>query len=346
MVPPPFASNSNSTLRSIAEIAGVSRSTVSMALRNHPRISHETRERVLRIAEEVGYRPDPQVSKLMMHLKARYKPQFQSVLCGVTSMPQNQFPYVEDLIASCEQRAQELGYGFTLVRIPDAKITVQNLTRQLHNRGTEGVLLLPLRSSHSLLPLLDWTRFSVVAATHGVLEPKVHRVVPDQFGNMLLLCEKLRALGYRRIGLVVPADHEVCVRYGYTAAVCRQCLFTGEKMIPPLLTDNFSGFEVVSWFQRRRPDVIVVPGFVEYTKVITRLGLGCPGKIPVAVANVEGHACLAGIDHHPEEVGIAAINLLHHLIISQQRGIPRVPMHVTIPGQWLPGPSVGSQLAK
>src|SRR5262245_58072198 len=45
-------------MKDIAEDLGVSLVTVSKVLRNHPDISEETRERVLRRIEELNYRPN------------------------------------------------------------------------------------------------------------------------------------------------------------------------------------------------------------------------------------------------------------------------------------------------
>ncbi|MCP4640956.1 MAG: LacI family transcriptional regulator [bacterium] len=46
------------TISDIAEIAGVHRSTVSLALRDDPRIPESTRERIQRVAAEIGYLPN------------------------------------------------------------------------------------------------------------------------------------------------------------------------------------------------------------------------------------------------------------------------------------------------
>ncbi len=47
------------TLNQIAKLAGVSRSTVSRVINNHPGVRSQTRERVLRIVHEYGYELDP-----------------------------------------------------------------------------------------------------------------------------------------------------------------------------------------------------------------------------------------------------------------------------------------------
>jgi len=53
------------SLRDIAEEAGVSRMTVSLALRDTARIPPATRQRVREIADRLGYRPDPRVRRAM-----------------------------------------------------------------------------------------------------------------------------------------------------------------------------------------------------------------------------------------------------------------------------------------
>ena len=52
------------TLAEVARTAGVHRTTVSMALRDHPRLPRNTRERLKTLATLLGYRPDPALAAL------------------------------------------------------------------------------------------------------------------------------------------------------------------------------------------------------------------------------------------------------------------------------------------
>lgn len=47
------------TLKQIAELAGISRSTASRVLNQHPSVRPEVRERVLQVMREYGFQPDP-----------------------------------------------------------------------------------------------------------------------------------------------------------------------------------------------------------------------------------------------------------------------------------------------
>ena len=57
------------TLDEVARAAKVAKATVSYALRQHPKIPAATRDRILRIATDLGYRPNPRVSSLMAQVR-------------------------------------------------------------------------------------------------------------------------------------------------------------------------------------------------------------------------------------------------------------------------------------
>src|SRR5262245_4349118 len=59
------------TLVDVATAAGVSRSTASRAINDHPRVAPEVRQRVLKVVEELDYRPDPTARALASGTPAR-----------------------------------------------------------------------------------------------------------------------------------------------------------------------------------------------------------------------------------------------------------------------------------
>jgi LacI family transcriptional regulator len=56
-------------LRELARIANLSPSAVSLALRDSPKISVSTRDRVRKLAEQHSYQPDAKVIEVMRHLR-------------------------------------------------------------------------------------------------------------------------------------------------------------------------------------------------------------------------------------------------------------------------------------
>ena len=57
------------SIRRIAEKLGISKSAVSLALKDSPRIKKETVLRVKKAAEELGYRKNSMVSNMMSHMR-------------------------------------------------------------------------------------------------------------------------------------------------------------------------------------------------------------------------------------------------------------------------------------
>jgi DNA-binding LacI/PurR family transcriptional regulator len=340
--PPASPPERRPSIRLIAEHLGLSFSAVARSLRQDPRISAATRERVQAVAAELGYRPDPQVAKLMRHLQSRRKPSFTSTLFGLTSITQDkQAPYHKKLFASLEARAEALGHRFELLRFPSPDHSSAALSRILRARGIEGLLLLPLEPSCDVSSLLDWQHFSVVAATYSALQPEFHRVVPYHFGNTLQLCRRLAGLGYRRIGLVLNEAQDVRVHHGYTAAVMWQNVYGGTEPVRPLIfaQEEPHADEVRHWFAQERPDAIVATGCPHCEAIAHHLGLRIPGPVAFAAANNEGSDQFAGIDERPEEVGRAAVSLLHAKIMLGDRGVPAVPTCAMISGVWMSGHS-------
>ena len=67
----------------IAARLGVSRIAVSMALRDHHRISLELRKKVRRVAKEMGFVPDPFLSALAAHRQQRVTTKEHGVLAWI-----------------------------------------------------------------------------------------------------------------------------------------------------------------------------------------------------------------------------------------------------------------------
>ena len=84
------------SLRRIAAALGLSPSAVSLALRNSPKIPSETRQRVVREAERIGYRPNAKLKELMSQLRHSGDRANEACL-GVISLYDSQRPWEQSL---------------------------------------------------------------------------------------------------------------------------------------------------------------------------------------------------------------------------------------------------------
>jgi DNA-binding LacI/PurR family transcriptional regulator len=332
------------TVRQIAALAGVSLMTVSRALRNQPRVAEATRRKILKIAERVGYRPDPEIAKLMHHLRRKVRPQFQSVIGGLTNWPTTGRPaYFQALLAGAERQARERGYGFREMRLSEEARSGERLQRMLRGQGVQGVMLLPQSPPTDLGALLDWSKFSVAAASLSVLGPEVNRVAPHHFDNTVRLCREVAKLGYRRIGLVIDAEQDVRAKRGFSAALLSFGRDEAAEAVAPLVWEGELARALVPWFERERPDAVVTTSEVRVRECARILKLKIPGRIGFASTSVAarkaGEAEIAGIDEMPEEIGAIAVDLLASMIERRVRGLPVSAAATLLAGRWCAGRS-------
>ncbi len=73
------------TMAAIAEKAGLSKNTVSLALRNDPQIPTATRKRIERIASKLGYTKNPVVAQLMAELRKTQPAGYQRTIALINA---------------------------------------------------------------------------------------------------------------------------------------------------------------------------------------------------------------------------------------------------------------------
>ncbi len=325
------------TLRSIAQLAGVTATTVSMALRGHPRISAATRSRVEKIATAQGYRPDPTLNRLMQHLRQRGTTRLlKGSICALhaTEWGNISSGYAEVVLEAARARAQALGFAFEVLGLEETIAHPGRMRRVLSNRGVEGLLILPLPKPMELPPYAEWEHFSVVAATYSVLKPDFHRVVPHQFNNSLLLCRRLVERGYRRIGLIINRTYETRVNHNCSAAVSWQSLLGGTEFVRPFLFGMGDRADADAWFEEQQPDAIIVSG--DTLRIMGLSGLELQRKlgVPVTCTSWFPGQDYPGIDEHPKDIGIKAVDVLASMILRNELGVPVTPTVTMIEGDW------------
>lgn len=338
------------SLQHIAQEAGVSAMTVSRALGGRGRIAAATAERVRQVARRLGYRPDPEVVKLMQHLRQRRTRPFQSVIVGLTTRAEDDpEPYFRGIVAGARARADRRGYRFEVQDIGAGPGEGWGpLGRVLRSRGIEGVVLLPQRVPIDLSGLLVWRHFAAVAATTSVVGPALHRVAPHHFANTLLLCRRLAGAGHRRIGLLLPREHDQRVHHAFHAAFEWHARHEAAEPGAALLPAAFDPVVVLGWLRAHRPDAVIVHE-TRAARDLRDLLAGTPwARLTVAVTSVVGPPPrgVCGINERPAEIGGAAVDLVASLIERRALGLPSAPATTLLGGRWVSGTRPGRQAAR
>lgn len=340
------------TIRTLAKIAGVSSATVSLALRNHPRIRPQVRERIQQIAKEAGYRPNAIVSHLIAQVRASRRASYQSTLGVVftTKDPGHlEVPTFKEWIAACELRAYQLGYGFDKFILLQSGISPQRLIKILDARGIKGLFKLGPFVRGSIPPEFDiiWDRSATIVLGARPLRPALSAVMNDQFSTVGQAVEEVTRLGYERVGLCVSAQIEDVVEHrflgGFLAARNRlQCACK----IPPyeFTQDDKKSFQ--RWIKKHRPDVILTlhPRIREWLEAMK---MKAPDDI--GLVHLDFHAELkgwAGMRQNNDQIGIAAVDMLVGQLHRNEFGPPPFQKCMFIEGTWVDGETVRMQEAK
>jgi DNA-binding LacI/PurR family transcriptional regulator len=336
------------TMRDIAKIANVSVVTVSLALRKHSSIPASTRERIEAIGRQIGYRPDPALSALMVYRRGAKPSGYHGTIAWINAHSHPEHVRNALTFSLYFQGAQdccvELGYKLEEFPLIEFDMNFRKLSKVLYSRNIQGVIFPPMeRDQAHISPLsFAWDRFSAVAVGFSLAGPQLHMIGPAQFRSARLAVRKLRSLGYRRIGCI---NNETLTKRtdsnflgGYLVEVSR---FPAQHQVPIFTMtksrDHMS--ECKKWYQAHKPDAILdFSDYADYSRRLSR-ELKNPGFAFASIDVLEGPSELAGINQNNRLVGRTAVDEVVSLILSNKRGIPKTPKRVLIEGCWINGPT-------
>jgi DNA-binding LacI/PurR family transcriptional regulator len=335
------------TLQDVADKAGVHRSTVSLALRNNPRISVVVRQRVQTIARELGYRSNPLVTALMRSRRTRREAK-HVVLAYVTCYPTRygwRPPHHDrpDYFPGAEARAKELGYKLEDFWLAEPGMTAPRFAQILNNRGINGLLIGRLPPGLSKIDL-PWAHFSAVALGLTLTDPDLHRVAEDAFASATDAMHQCFAKGYSRIGFVMsePDDSPNMGDRWLGAYMRLQLKLEPQNRIPyceyrPLA--EFSG-HFIDWFDTHKPDVILATHAEAIVNLLgSRRSKPARGVKLYLLSNDKLEQGFTGIHLDPGIVGALAVDMVVGMLHRGETGLPTEAHHVLVPGKWIDGPA-------
>ena len=332
------------TMQQIADAVGCSRMAVSLALRNSPKISAATIARIRKVADEMGYRPNPMVSALMTQLRHGRTVKRPTTIAYVTAYPTEdgwrQPGLFTEFHTGAEKRAEALGYKLENYWLRRPGLSEKRFCDVLFARNVLGLVIAPLPSGGGTLAL-DWPRFASAAIGYSVTSPNIHRASNDQYSTIRLAIAELTRLGYRRIGLAKTRDGDERVNHNWSAGMLvEQSMVPAERRVPLLLADGPFEEAFAAWFSAHRPDVVLTQEW-RCGRVLKNLGVRVPEDVGIANLGVTREETQwAGMNQNAELVGAAALDLVDAQLRRNEFGIPVQQKTVVIPGHWVAGPTV------
>lgn len=179
------------TIKQVAKLAGVSVATVSYTLNNDPRITPETRERVLAAVRELDYHPNSWAQGL-----AR---QHADIVGLLMPGPRNSDPFLLEFISGVMDVTAERQVGLLLLHPGHDH---DDLPRELLRRRVGGVMVL---ESQAVDPRVEWLLkrgIPFVLFGRCLNEGVRHWIDVDNAAGARMAVEHLVQLGHRRIGFI------------------------------------------------------------------------------------------------------------------------------------------------
>ena len=336
------------SIRDLAAQIGVSHTTVSLALRNSPRITPALRKRVRSAARRAGYHPDPRISKLMAHLRTIRTTAVREALGFITAWPTRNGWRTDHYVRffdGAARRAHEAGYILSEFWLNEPGMTSPRISRILRSRGIRGLVLCSLPHIGGRLDL-DWKYFACVTKGLSVQYPPVHRVISSHYEDMHLVLEQLARRQYHRVGLVLGEALSARVDRAWLASFLlhQNDVPKGDRVAPLIIGAHVTGpvaqKDFVRWFTTHRPDVILFSDQPVRTW-LDQLRVSVPGAVGLVHLDWSpSQEPLAGLDSDPELLGEAAIDLLHGQLLANELNLPKHEKIVAVRGHWIEGTSV------
>lgn len=337
MSPPGRKRGDNVTIVDVARKAGVSVSTVSRVMRDHPDVNPDTRERVLAAVRLLDYRPST-IARALVSGRS------QSIGLLVSDIEN---PFYPQLARSIETAAREAGCAVIMCNTEDREDETERYVERLLDDGVQGVIHASVGSDErrTLEQLGD--AVSIVFTNRRPRNRDCSYIVADNYAGAAELTQHLVELGHRRIGFIT----------GPTFAANANERLSGfldaarEAGVETILAEGDFTFEsgaqaVTRWSKTsRQPTAIVgVNDLVALGAFDALLRLGRSVPEDVAVAGFDdillagtGLVGLTSVSQHIDEMGRRAVHMLMQLIARSPED--RTPLQEEVEAELLIRPS-------
>lgn len=269
------------TLKTIAQMTGLAVTTISRALNNAPELAQETREKVQRIAAEIGYLPD--------RAALRLKTGRTNVISLVLEPDEQIYGFGSSLVAGITEALRDTAYHLVVTPQFRNQQPIEPIRHIVRNRMADGVIFSKTEPFDERIQFLLENDFPFV--THGRSEIAAPHAFVD-FDNKSYAygaVERLAALGCKRVAVILPESaltYSEHLRSGFTRAA--EDLGLAHEVAPDVTlasaTDAIRNYVVKRQKRANPPDGYVCASEVSALAVIG--GLADAGLVVGETAHV------------------------------------------------------------
>ena len=333
------------TLADIGIACGYHGTTVGLALKNSPRIPASTREKIQRVAQEMGYHPDPALASLVAYRHQKTKPKYHSKIALITDQATPNAwlgteGYGQNVLKGISQSAVELGYETELFYVGINHEKESRIDRILQARGISAIIILGLH--HPGIPInLNWENYSVVSIGYSHPNPHIAKVSSRNRWAAFRCVQELCDNGYRKPVLIVSEVTDSrsghCWSAGYLSACYKFHIPFGDSIF--LHKDYIESYfdDILSFIWKYNPDSIVTHD-PYLLPVLRENGFQVPSDLGFLCLDIpDKESDLSGIYQNAFEIGQQAVNVLFNLQVKNVRGLVSHELVHLVSGTWMPG---------
>lgn len=327
----------------VAAELGVSPTTVSLALNNHPRISDATKRKVLKVCREMGYQPDPVAIALAHKAAGRDEGRFLGTLAFLEGEARYRVTHANPQRKIWDQQFETLcrnmGYRVDHFVVGETEKEQCALNRILQSRGINGLVIFGYNQDVRQWAF-DWEQFAAVEYSGSLHEHFIHNVMSSSYQDVYDAVIRLYDMGYRRPGYFIVGS-----RFDYwEAGFSRACERLGmRKKVPTLILEDELSSPVFykhfwQWFNRYEPDVLVANHGDELIRFLREGGVCVPDDVGYLCLDLwDDWGNLSGLSQSRDAADRVIIDLLHSMLMRNEFGSPEKPFCIQIPSVWNEG---------
>ncbi len=320
--------SSQVTIKDIAKALGISPSTVSRALKDHPDISPKTKKAVKELAESLNYEPNA----IALSLRSKITKTIGLVI------PQIVHFFFSSVISGIEEVASREGFSVLICQSNEDFEKEKHVIHTLHSKRVDGVLISVSKTTGDFGHLEELKRHNIPLVFYDrvINIPNTDRVIVDDFTGAYKATKNLIESGCRRIAHLATSQ-ELMIgrnrRNGYLQALKDAEIEADEEIILRCDTDEHAKkcIPYLLSLEKKIDGIFAVNDLTAITamSIIKGSGYSIPGDIAItgfsnSLYSQMTDPPLTSIDQHGYEMGIRAAEMLIERIYSEEEIDTRV----------------------
>jgi len=180
------------TIKEVAKLAGVSTTTVSYVVNKTGFLKEETRKKVLKAIDELGYRPNI----VARSLRSRKTGTVGLIVCDLRN------PFFSEVLQGIETYLGEKKYSLIVTNTDYDNKKEKESIDMFSNKQVDGVIIVPGENSNQHVKFLTERDIPVVLLDKKIQNLNVDVVLVNNIEGSKQLTEHLISLGHKRIGII------------------------------------------------------------------------------------------------------------------------------------------------